>query len=156
MRSIICLSCPLNLKLRNVWPKKKSSRLSNSACITCNKILLVKNTHTYTHTHTHGVCGRIFRSGVCFDAPSHIPYVFVVRVVNKIHIVNIVCWLKSKFIYVTQSKFTKTNPFFSNPGACAGPKSAFERSSNSKHSFFNKFLNVLFSRYLKKMIFRGL
>ena len=29
--------------------------------------------------------GRIFRSRVCFDAPSHIPYVFVARVVNKIH-----------------------------------------------------------------------
>ena len=24
------------------------------------------------------------RPGVCFDAPSHIPYVFVARVVNKI------------------------------------------------------------------------
>ena len=33
--------------------------------------------------------GRIFRSGVCFDAPTHIPYVFVARVVNKIHKVNI-------------------------------------------------------------------
>ena len=30
-------------------------------------------------------------SGDCFDAPSHIPNVFVVRVVNKIHIVNIAC-----------------------------------------------------------------
>ena len=29
--------------------------------------------------------GRIFRSKVCFDAPSHIPYVFVAKVVNKIH-----------------------------------------------------------------------
>ena len=26
--------------------------------------------------------GRILRSGVCFDAPSHITYVFVVRLVN--------------------------------------------------------------------------
>ena len=32
---------------------------------------------------------RNFRSGVCFDASSHIPYVFVARVVN-IHNVNIV------------------------------------------------------------------
>ena len=39
--------------------------------------------------------GRIFRSGVCFDAPSHISYVFVARVVNKIHNVNIVYWLNS-------------------------------------------------------------
>ena len=34
--------------------------------------------------------GRIFRSGVCFDAPSNIPYVFVARVVNKIHNISIV------------------------------------------------------------------
>ena len=34
---------------------------------------------------------NILRSGVYFDAPSHLPYVFVVRVVNKIDIVNIVC-----------------------------------------------------------------
>ena len=27
----------------------------------------------------------------CFDAPSHIPYAFVMRVENKIHIVNIAC-----------------------------------------------------------------
>ena len=32
----------------------------------------------------------LFRSGVCFDAPSHIPYVFVAIVVDKIHTVNIV------------------------------------------------------------------
>ena len=32
--------------------------------------------------------GRIFRSGVCFDAPSHIPYVFVARVVNKNCLLN--------------------------------------------------------------------
>ena len=30
-------------------------------------------------------------SGDCFDASSHIFYVFVVRVENEIHIVNIVC-----------------------------------------------------------------
>ena len=34
--------------------------------------------------------GRNFRSGYCFDAPSHIPYLFVARVVNKINNVNIV------------------------------------------------------------------
>ena len=34
--------------------------------------------------------GRIFRSGGCFDAPSHIPYLFVARVVNKINNVNFV------------------------------------------------------------------
>ena len=48
---------------------------------------------------------------------------------NKIHIVNMACWLKLKFINVMQSKFTKINPkLFSNRGArarCAGPGSAF-------------------------------
>ena len=39
---------------------------------------------------TGGGGGRIFRSGVCFDAPSHILYVFVARVVNKIRNVSIV------------------------------------------------------------------
>ena len=52
--------------------------------------------------------GRIFRSGVCFDAPSHIPYVFEARVVNKIQNVNIVYLLISKDMRVIQSKFTKT------------------------------------------------
>ena len=34
---------------------------------------------------------RNFKTGgVSFDAPSHIPYVFVARSVNKIHNVNIV------------------------------------------------------------------
>ena len=48
----------------------------------------------------------------CFDNPSHIPYVLVDRVVNKIHNVNIVYWLKSKYMRVIQLKFTKTNPIF--------------------------------------------
>ena len=52
---------------------------------------------------------NFFRSGVCFDAPSHILYVFVARVVNKIHIVNIVDWLKYNYLRVIQRKFTKTN-----------------------------------------------
>ena len=37
-------------------------------------------------------------------------YVFGARVVNKIHIVNIVYWIKSKYMRVIQSKFTKTPP----------------------------------------------
>ena len=65
-----------------------------------------------------------------FDVPSHIPYVFLARVVNKIHNVNIVYWLKSKYMRVIQLKFTKTNPnFFQNGGARArraGPGSAFD------------------------------
>ena len=62
--------------------------------------------------------GRIPRSGVCFEAPSHIPYVLVVRVVNKIHIINIVFWPKSKYMRVIQSKITKTIPQnFSNRGS---------------------------------------
>ena len=64
--------------------------------------------------------GRILRSGVCFDTPSHKPYVFVVRVGNKIHIVNIVFWLKSKYFRVSPLRFTKTNTKNFKPG-CACP-----------------------------------
>ena len=37
--------------------------------------------------------GKILRSGICFEPPSHmyIPYVFVARVLNKTHILNILC-----------------------------------------------------------------
>ena len=79
--------------------------------------------------------GRILRHGVCFEAPSHIPYVFVLRV-NKIHIVNVVCWLKSKYMRVIQSKFKiyKNNPpiFFQTGGRPwrAGPGSAFVVQDN--------------------------
>ena len=52
--------------------------------------------------------GRILRSGVCFEAPSHIPYIFVVTVVNKIHILNIESRLKSMCMRVIVSQFTKT------------------------------------------------
>ena len=66
--------------------------------------------------------GTIFRSGVCFDAPSNIPYVFVARVVNKIHNINIVNWVKSKYMRVIQSKFTTPNPnFFQNGGGGGAP-----------------------------------
>ena len=54
--------------------------------------------------------GRIFRSGVCFDAPSHILYVFVARVVYKIHKINTVYLLKSKYMRVIQSNFYQKNP----------------------------------------------
>ena len=71
---------------------------------------------------------RILRSGVCFDASSHIPFVFVVRVVNKVHIVNIVCGLKSKWVRVIQSKIY----IFSNRARArrAGPRSAFDSRRN--------------------------
>ena len=36
-------------------------------------------------------------SGDCFDAPSYILYLFVVNVENKIHMVNITCWLQLKY-----------------------------------------------------------
>ena len=62
-----------------------------------------------------------------------IPYVFVAREVNKIHNVNIVYWLKSKYMRVIQLKFTKTNPIFFSKrggggGGRAGPRSAFGNS----------------------------
>ena len=66
--------------------------------------------------------GRFLRSGVCFDALSRIPYVFVVRVVNKIQIVNIVNWQKSKYKLVSPLQFTNTNPkTFSKQGVRARP-----------------------------------
>ena len=58
-----------------------------------------------------------FRSGVCFDAPSHILSVFEARVLNKIHNVHIVYLLKSNYMRVIQSKFTKqTRNFVQNGG----------------------------------------
>ena len=87
----------------------------------------------FQHRGARSRRGRILKSWVCFEAPLHMPYVFVVRVVNKLHVVNIVCWLKSsKYIRVIQSNFTKTTPnFFSNRGARgrrAGPRSAYDNS----------------------------
>ena len=49
------------------------------------------------------------------------PMFFVVREVNKIHIINIVCWLKSKYIRVIQSNFTKTTPIFFRTGGGGVP-----------------------------------
>ena len=55
--------------------------------------------------------GLLFRSGDCFDAPSHTPYAFVVRVENKIHIVNIACCMVTMiFMRVMESKFLKIDP----------------------------------------------
>ena len=58
---------------------------------------------------------------------------WILIVVNKIHIVNVVCWLKSRYMRVIQSKFTKNKPqFFSKPGARAlDPESAFQVYYNS-------------------------
>ena len=59
--------------------------------------------------------GRILSTKVCFDAPSHIPYVFVRRVVNNIHIVNTACWPKSKYLRIYNENLQKQVPcFFSN------------------------------------------
>ena len=48
-----------------------------------------------------GVCNpggvEFLGSGHCFDAPSYILYLFVVNVENKIHMVNITCWLQLKY-----------------------------------------------------------
>ena len=56
--------------------------------------------------------GRILRSKVCSDALSHIPYVFVWRVVNNIHIVNTACWLKSKYLRIYNENLQKRVPYF--------------------------------------------
>ena len=66
----------------------------------------------------------------CFDATLHIPYIFIVRVENKIHIVNISCWLWLKYMRVKQSKFTKSKPFFQTGRGerWTGPGSTFEHN----------------------------
>ena len=56
---------------------------------------------------------EFLRSWDCFDAPSQIPYVFVVRVENKIHNCTH-CMLTTVEIYAcygfnSRTKFTKTN-----------------------------------------------
>ena len=57
----------------------------------------------------------------CFDAPQHIPFAFVVRVKNKIHIEHIPWLIQLKYMRVMQSKFTKTTPkIFSNGGRAPG------------------------------------
>ena len=86
--------------------------------------------------HRPSVFNTLIRSGVCFDAPSHILSVFVARVVNKIHNVNTVYLQKSKYMCVIQSKFTKTNHyFFQNGGGGAqraGPGSTFDKELKSE------------------------
>ena len=65
----------------------------------------------------------------CFDTPSHIPYVFVVRVMNEIHIVHIAYRQRLMYMRVKQSKFTKikTKNIFKQGvrARCAGPGSSF-------------------------------
>ena len=71
---------------------------------------------------------RILRPKVCFDASTHIPFVFARRVVNNIHIVNTTCWLKSKYLRIYNKNLQKQVPFFKQGGGGArraGPGSAF-------------------------------
>ena len=75
----------------------------------------------FQHRGARSRRGRILKSWVCFEAPLHMPYVFVVRVVNKLHVVNIVCWLKSsKYIRVIQSLQKLPPIFFQTGGRAAG------------------------------------
>ena len=57
-------------------------------------------------------------SGNCFDAPSHIPNVSVVRVGNNIHIVSIACWLHYSVCVLGSQNLTKQTPkiFFKRAG----------------------------------------
>ena len=67
-------------------------------------------------------CGRILSTKICFYAPSHIPYVFVRRVVNNIHIINTACWLKSMYLRIYNENLQKRVPFFFKwGGGGAGP-----------------------------------
>ena len=53
-----------------------------------------------------GLSGAVefLESGYCFDARSNIPYVFVVRIQNKLHIVIIACRLLSKYMLGMQKQ----------------------------------------------------
>ena len=72
--------------------------------------------------------GRILRSWVCFEAPSDIPYVFVVRVVNKntyikkIFYIDLLVILKSKYMCVISANLYKKYPpiFFKRGGGAFG------------------------------------
>ena len=57
-------------------------------------------------------------SGNCFDAPSHIPNVSVVRVGNNIHIVSTACWLHYSVCLLGSQNLTKQTPkiFFKRAG----------------------------------------
>ena len=68
-------------------------------------------------------CGRLLGVWECFDALSHIFYVFVVRVEDKIDIVNTACWLQWKYLRDVV-KIYKNNRGVR--ARCAGPGSAFE------------------------------
>lgn len=64
----------------------------------------------------------------------HVPYVFVARVQNEIHIANLACWLQLKYTCVIQSKFTHTkktktktpNKISNLVGVLVSPGSAFD------------------------------
>ena len=75
------------------------------------------------------------------------PTVFSVRIVNKIHIVNVVCRLQLKYMHVTQSKFKTTDSTkVSNGGAllASGPGSAFVSNKGSvKDVFLNQAILIL-------------
>ena len=62
--------------------------------------------------------GRILRSVVRFDAPSLIPFVFAVRVLNKIHDVNIVCYYNHSICMLYSQNLPKNfKPGGRAPGA---------------------------------------
>ena len=71
------------------------------------------------------------------------------REVNKIHIVNIVCWLKSTHMHVIQSKFNPKH--FSNRGARArraGPGPAFEYLYNIQSDMYSISLKTKIKKYI--------
>ena len=54
--------------------------------------------------------GWFLGSEICFDAPFTHTLCFVVKVENKVHIINIVWWILLKYMLVIQSKFKNTKP----------------------------------------------
>ena len=101
--------------------------------------------------------------GICFDTLSYIPYLFIVKVENKIHIINIALLLQLKYM---QSKFTKINPIslilFSNRGArarCASPGSAFGTCNtlfpDLKFNLLQRFHQSFFKIHTKQLKYTG-
>ena len=88
---------------------------------------------------TGGAVRARYNSGFWFDAPSHIPYAFVVRDVNNIHIVNILCWIKSKYMRVLHQNLQKQTLFF-KPGCAPGAPVLDPPLIFRKHHLFRRFL----------------
>ena len=111
-----------------------------------------------------GLHGRILCDlGIMFfNAPSHIPYVFVVRAESRINIVNIVCQLQWKYICMLcsqnlhQKKSLPAKKSKGRPGSAIDIYHIFTPISNWVIFFLTKFLfcSVNLQKFFKKLCFQ--